>query len=72
MAWFYATLLLLGVALLTTVAVRVLVGGVARARSHRPPDRAAHGSARRILDERYAAGELDTAEYEHRRRALEG
>ncbi|WP_153011640.1 SHOCT domain-containing protein [Serinicoccus chungangensis] len=45
-----------------------------RSRRDRTEDTApADGSsARRILDERYAAGELSTQEYEHRRAALAG
>ncbi|MFK5646980.1 SHOCT domain-containing protein [Ornithinimicrobium sp. LYQ121] len=41
--------------------VRVLAGGL---------DDGSARSAREILDVRYAAGELTTEEYEHRRRVL--
>ncbi len=68
----YAVLLVVGVTLLVVTVVRVLVGGIAgssdRASVAQP---AATGSARRILDERYAAGELSTEDYQHRRRVLE-
>lgn len=69
----YAVLLVLGIALLTVTVVRVLVGGLdvgsGRVSAQPPTD----GSrARRILDERYAAGELSSEEYQHRLRVLEG
>lgn len=65
----YAVLLAVGVALLVTVAVRVLLAGLD------PPGAARRqvstgGSARRILEERYAAGEVTTEEYQHRLRVL--
>lgn len=69
----YAVLLLMGVALLTVTVVRTLVGGVAdsprAATRARPTSRTA---AQRILEERYAAGELSTEEFEHRLRVLHG
>lgn len=69
----YAVLLLLGLVLSGLTVARVLLGGIAE-----PSDRTKirHGSsgggARRILDERYAAGEMSTEEYQHRLRVLEG
>lgn len=71
MTWFWFTLLVVGLMLLGYTVVRVLVGGLAdgsggtdlRAPSSRPP-------ARAVLDERYAAGELSTQEYEERRAVL--
>jgi putative membrane protein len=68
----YGALLVVGVTLLVVTVTRVLVGGIARSSdrmSIAPP--AATGSARRILDERYAAGELSTEDYQRRRRVLE-
>jgi len=69
----YAALLVVGVTLLATTAVRVLVGGIAdspgAATSARPT---ASRSARQILEERYAAGELSTDEFQHRLRVLQG
>lgn len=67
---FYGALLLLGVVLLVLTAVRVLVGGLesGSGRSGRP---SASGGARQILEERHAAGELSTEEYQHRLRVLE-
>lgn len=68
----YGALLLVGLTLLVITAVRVLVGGIAGSsdRSAARPDSGV--SARRILDERYAAGELSTEEYQHRLRVLGG
>lgn len=63
----YGALLLLGVVLLVVTAVRVLVGGVDT--GQRGPAQG-QDSARRILDRRYAAGELSTEEYRHRLEVL--
>lgn len=59
--WLFWLLLVIGIALLVLVAVRVFAGGIARP-----------GAARRILDERYARGELSTEEYRERRDLLGG
>jgi len=68
----YAVLMVVGVTLLVVTVVRVLVGGIAGSSDRRSVAQpAATGSARRILDERYAAGELSTEDYQHRRRVLE-
>ena len=69
----YGALLVVGVTLLGVTVVRVLAGGVADSAAAAPlsPSNAG-GSARRILDERYAAGEMSTEEYRQRRRILEG
>lgn len=68
----YGMLLLLGVVLLGHTVARVLLGGIAdpvdRTRSDQAPPR---GAARRILDERYAAGELSTEGYQRQLRVLE-
>ncbi|WP_370961638.1 SHOCT domain-containing protein [Amycolatopsis sp. cg9] len=53
------TLVLAAVVSLTVVLAR---------RGPQPPG--GHGNARRILDERFARGEIDEAEYERRRDAL--
>ena len=69
----YAVLVVVGVTLLAITAVRALVGGIADspgpARSVGPTS---SGSARQILGERYAAGELSTEEYQDRLRVLQG
>ncbi|MFK5634500.1 SHOCT domain-containing protein [Ornithinimicrobium sp. LYQ103] len=61
MIWFWTSLLVAGLALVVITLVRVLAGGL---------DDGSARSAREILDVRYAAGELTTEEYEHRRRVL--
>lgn len=69
----YAALLVVGVTLLAITAIRVLVGGIAdspgAAASAR---RTGSRSARQILEERYAAGELSTDEFQRRLRVLQG
>ena len=67
---FYGVLLVLGVVLLVVTAVRVLVEGLETGSGRAGLPNGA-GGARRILDERYAAGELSTEEYQHRLRVLE-
>lgn len=68
-ALFFGVLLVFGVVLLVVTAVRVLVGGIATGSGRTGvPNRT--GGARRILDERYAAGELTSEEYQHRLRVL--
>lgn len=69
--WLFGALLLVGLALLVVVAVRVLRGGASRGRDaaarDQPPVRS---QARRVLDERYAHGELSTDEYHERVQVL--
>jgi putative membrane protein len=71
-AFLYGALLAVGLTLLVATAVRVLVGGIAGPPERTAGDQESRGSARRILDERYAAGELTTEEYQHRLDVLEG
>lgn len=68
----YGALLLLGLALLGYTAARVLLGGVVGTGDRRAATGTTASSARQILDQRYAAGEFGTEEYDHRRRVLEG
>jgi putative membrane protein len=81
--WVFTALLIGGIALLAYTLVRVVAGGLVpgpggavRGRSGRgetqPSSPEEWSRARRILDERYAAGELSTQEYEHRRAVLTG
>lgn len=67
----YAALLVLGVALLAITAVRVLVGGGADSSSRAAlAGTASKSRAQQILEERYAAGELSTDEFQRRSRVL--
>lgn len=67
--WLWIPLLLIGVALLVLLAVRVFGGGIRD--GYGPPGRlgpngpppGGGGSAREILDERFARGELTTDQY---------
>ena len=65
--WVFWLLLVVGVALIAVVAVRAIGGGVTRRDGGRRPQ---PNPARRLLDERYARGELSTEEYRERLRVL--
>jgi len=69
--WIWPVLVLIGLALLGYVAFR-LTQNRATSATTSPGDAAigAGTSARRILDERYARGEIDEAEYHRRREGL--
>jgi len=75
--WLFGLMLLVGLVLLTVLAVRAIGGGISRdiptrdtppgvGGSRQPP----HSRAREILDERYARGELSTEEYHERLQTL--
>lgn len=66
----YGVLLVVGILLLVIATVRVSLGGPTDA--HGQASGSDDKSARGILDERYAADELSTQEYEHRLRVLKG
>ena len=73
--WLFGALLLVGLVLLTVVVVRLVAGGMrpGDASGRRVADPADdRRSARRLLDERYARGEISTEEYQERRRVLDG
>ena len=59
--WFYGALVVVGLVLLIVVVVRLVGGGMQRDGT----------PARRLLDERYARGEISTEEYQERRRLLD-
>ncbi|WP_324290659.1 SHOCT domain-containing protein [Arthrobacter sp. H14-L1] len=73
--WVFWLLLIIGVVLLVILAVRAFSGGITRSGTGRGPG-PEHPStmgattARRILDERYAKGELSTEEYRERLKVL--
>lgn len=72
LTYVFAALLIGGIALLVLVGVWALVGGVAPPGTRgggpegRPGAPAPRSEARRILDERYARGELSADEYRDR------
>lgn len=70
LTFLFAALLIGGVALLVLVGIRALAGGISRPSSAPGAPGDATGQvaplrseARRLLDERYARGELSTEEY---------
>ena len=67
--WGFGGLVLVGVIVLVIVAVRMSVG---KGRPTPPTGTTTttHGDAARILNERYARGELTTEEYQERKEAL--
>ena len=66
--WLFGLLVLVGIVLLIIVAVRALGGGISRGTGTTTPGRS---TARDVLDERYARGELSTDEYHERLRTLD-
>ena len=63
--WGYGWLMMLGVLVLIGLAVWAVLPGVSRA-----PDAIGRNRTRQILDEQYAAGEMNTDEYTERQRTL--
>jgi len=62
--WLFLALLVVGVVLLVVLLVMMLVRGSSGGREEpRPTGRS---RARELLDERYARGEIDTADYQDR------
>ncbi|GAA4659791.1 hypothetical protein GCM10025779_27670 [Arthrobacter cryoconiti] len=74
--WLFWALLIVGIVLLVILAVRFFSGGINRGGTGRGDGPGTGGSARgvsaarRILDERYAKGELSTEEYRDRLKVL--
>lgn len=66
LAWLWPVVMLAGVALVVYVLVRLVRDGTSKGTR----DAEQRPSARELLDERYARGELDDEEYERRRRNL--
>ncbi|MGB3955303.1 MAG: SHOCT domain-containing protein [Brooklawnia sp.] len=65
--WLFLALLIVGLVVLVVVLVRLLSGRDQRPLAH-PSGRS---RARELLDERYARGEIDSADYDERRRRLD-
>lgn len=68
LTFLFSALLIGGLVLMVLVGIRVLLGGISRpAGGDTPQDTDSHpatrSEARRLLDERYARGELSTEEY---------
>ena len=72
-SWVFWILIIVGVVLLVLLAVRLFSGGTNRTGTGGSTSGAEAGrsAAKRILDERYARGELDTDEYRERLKGLE-
>jgi putative membrane protein len=73
--WLFWLLLIIGIVLLGIVAVRAFSSGITRGRTGPgpgpgQPGATDGGTARRILDERYARGEISTEEYRERLEVL--
>lgn len=74
--WLWGILLLIGIALLVVLAVRAFGGGIGdggirgRRGQNAPPDSTAPSTARRILDERFARGELTAEQYRQQLKVL--
>lgn len=67
----FGLLMMVGLILLGVVLVRVMGGGLRRGGgTDRPSPSSPGDSARRLLDERYARGEVSTEEYQERLRVL--
>jgi len=69
----FGLLMMVGLILLGVVLVRLMGGGLRRGDgggTDRPIPASPGAPARRLLDERYARGELSTEEYQERLRVL--
>lgn len=69
--WLWWLLVLVGLIVLVVVLART-VGGSSGGRTSDAGTAPRESSARRILDERFARGEIDEAEYRARRHELNG
>ncbi|CAN5212515.1 hypothetical protein BH11ACT2_BH11ACT2_01710 [soil metagenome] len=68
--WGFGALVVVGVVVLIVVVVRLASTRGARVQPAEPARSALPNNAARILDERYARGDLTTEEYRERRTAL--
>lgn len=67
--WLFGVLIAAGVTLLIVLLMRLLGGGVRR-EGHGVQEVRSPSSARQLLDERYAQGDLTAEEYQDRVRVL--
>lgn len=65
--WVFLVALIIGIIALVVFLIRLLTS-----RDDRPTQQGSASRARELLDERYARGEIDSSEYEERRRRLDG
>lgn len=70
--WVFLLVLLAGVAALIILTVRLTAGGADRRRAGPADQYGEQTRARAILDERYARGEIDSAEYDERLGRIRG
>ncbi|EXJ50646.1 SHOCT domain-containing protein [Microbacterium sp. MRS-1] len=68
--WLFGVLIAAGVVLLIILLVRFLGGGMKHDRPDEQNMPSRSSSARQLLDERYARGDLTTEEYQERIRVL--
>jgi putative membrane protein len=68
--WGFGALIVVGVVVLIVVVVRLASTRGARVQPAEPPRSSLPNDAGRILDERYAKGDLTTEEYRERKTAL--
>lgn len=66
--WLFLAILVVGAVLLVVVLIRIL----SRRDHRRDHPQSGRSRARDVLDERYARGEIDAAEYDERRQRLDG
>lgn len=72
LGWLFLVLLVLGIAVLVTVLVSMFRSGTGRGSGGGAgPQGPEPNRARDILDERYARGEINAAEYDEMRRRLD-
>jgi putative membrane protein len=71
MGWVWVIVVLLVVATIIAIILAIVLPQ-RRAIGSAPPTVREGGAARRVLDERYARGEIDSEEYRTRRDLLEG
>jgi putative membrane protein len=70
-AWGYGLLVLAGVAVLIYVVVRLVANKSESADARSAPKQADSSGAKRILEERFARGELTAEQYREQRRVLD-